>query len=391
MATRHQAPAARAPLSRERVLRTAVDIADSGGIESLSMRRLAKELGVEAMSLYHHVANKSDLLEAIVDLVAAEIWIPSPGDEWRSAMRRRAVSAREVFTRHPWALGLIESSRTPGLDRLRYLESVLACLRSAGFSTALAAHSFSTLDSFIYGFVVQERSLTFGAPEGLVETGEDILRDAPPDGFPSLRETIMEFTRTGAGFADDFEFGLELILDGLERAHMEETGMTGGTTYDMVLTRIFDAPVEAVWKAWTESDLVKRWWGPAGFTAPVAEMDVRVGGTSLVCMRAPAEFGGGDMYNIWTYSTVEPGARLEFVQRFSDEHRTPARSGGPRPAARDPGRGPPRPHVPRARRWKDRIHGHGVRLCLPGHRRDLPRRHGAVPRQAGRHPGLTSS
>lgn len=97
--------------------------------------------------------------------------------------------------------------------------------------------------------------------------------------------------------------------------------MTSGTTHDMVLTRIFDAPVDAVWKAWTEPDLVKRWWGPAGFTAPVAEMDVRVGGTSLVCMRAPAEYGGGDMYNTWTYTTVEPGSRLEFVQRFSDERR----------------------------------------------------------------------
>jgi AcrR family transcriptional regulator len=225
MTTLPQAPAdARAPLSRERVLRAAVDFADADGIESLSMRRLAKELGVEAMSLYHHVANKSDLLDAIVDLVVAEIWIPSPGHEWRSAMRRRAVSAREMFTRHPWALGLVESSRSPGLDRLRYVESVLACLRSAGFSTALAGHAFSTLDSYIYGFVLQERSLTFDAPDGMVATGEDILRDLPADGFPALRETIMEFTRTGAGFADDFAFGLELILDGLERVHTEERG-----------------------------------------------------------------------------------------------------------------------------------------------------------------------
>jgi AcrR family transcriptional regulator len=225
MTTRPQAPAdARAPLSRERVLRAAVDFADSNGIESLSMRRLAKDVGVEAMSLYHHVANKSDLLEAIVDIVVAEIWVPSPGDEWRPAMRRRAVSAREAFTRHPWALGLIEASRSPGLDRLRYVEAVLACLRSAGFATALAAHAFSTLDSYIYGFVLQERSMTFDAPDGLVATGEDILRDLPADGFPSLRETIIEFTRTGAGFADDFEFGLELILDGLERARMDERG-----------------------------------------------------------------------------------------------------------------------------------------------------------------------
>jgi uncharacterized protein YndB with AHSA1/START domain len=324
MRTRSQAPAhARAPLSRERVLRTAVDFADAGGIGSLSMRRLAKELGVEAMSLYHHVANKSDLLDAIVDLVVAEIWVPSPGDEWRSAMRRRAGSARDVFTRHPWALGLIEASTVPSLDRLRYSESILACLRAAGFSTALSAHAFSTLDSYIYGFVLQERSLAFESPDGMVEAGEELLRNLPEDEFPSLRETIMEFTRTGAGFADEFEFGLELILDGFERARMEEGGMTSGPTHDMVLTRIFDAPVEAVWKAWIEPDLIKRWWGPTGFTAPVAEMDVRVGGTSLVCMRAPAEFGGADMYNTWTYTVVEPMTRLEFVHRFSDEHGTP--------------------------------------------------------------------
>ena len=212
---------ARAPLNRERVLRTAVDLADAAGIGSLSMRRLAKELGVEAMSLYHHVADKSDLLDAIVDLVVAEIWVPSPGDEWRSAMRRRAISARDAFIRHPWALGLIEASREPGLDRLRYLESVLACLRAAGFPIALAGHAFSTLDSYIYGFVLQERSLTFDAPDGLVDTGEAILSDMPTGEFPSLQEIIIEFSRTGAGFAEEFEFGLELILDGLERAHLE--------------------------------------------------------------------------------------------------------------------------------------------------------------------------
>jgi AcrR family transcriptional regulator len=191
------------------VLRTAVDLADAGGIESLSMRRLAKELGVEAMSLYHHVANKTDLLDAIGDLVVAEIWVPSPGDEWRAAMRRRAVSAREVFTRHPWALGLIEASRAPGLDRLRYSESILACLRAAGFPIALAVHAFSTLDSYIYGFVLQERNLTFDTPDGLVDAGEEMLRNLPVD----------EFARTGAGYADEFDWGLELILDGLGRAH----------------------------------------------------------------------------------------------------------------------------------------------------------------------------
>jgi uncharacterized protein YndB with AHSA1/START domain len=99
--------------------------------------------------------------------------------------------------------------------------------------------------------------------------------------------------------------------------------METSTTHEMVLTRVFEAPVEAVWAAWTQSDLVKRWWGPQGFTAPVAEMDVRDGGTSLVCMRAPAEFGGQDFYNTWTYRAVVPRERLEFVHAFTDADRNP--------------------------------------------------------------------
>ena len=209
--------ARRLPLSRERVLHTAIELADAGGIEALSMRKLAVALGVEAMSLYHHVANKPDLLDAMVEDVVAEIWIPSPGDDWRSAMRRRAASARDVLGRHPWALGLIESGTNMGPGRLRYVEAILACLRGSGFSSVAAAHAFFTLDSYAYGFLLQERSLPFGTPEERAEVGEQMLGALPPDEYPSLRSVVAEFLEAGSGYEAEFEFGLSLLLDGLER------------------------------------------------------------------------------------------------------------------------------------------------------------------------------
>ena len=211
------AGAARVPLSRDRVLRTAIELADRDGIESLSMRSLARALGVEAMSLYNHVANKPDLLDAMVEAVVDGIWVPSRGDEWKSAMRRRAISASEVLARHPWAIGLIDASPDPSLDRLRYTEAILACLRASGFSVAMAVHAFFTLDSYIYGFVIQERSLPIGTAEEVVDIGEQMLQGLPANDFPALREVIVEYDRSGRAIRDEFEFGLELILDALER------------------------------------------------------------------------------------------------------------------------------------------------------------------------------
>ena len=157
---------ARTPLSRERVLRAAVAFADESGIATLSMRKLGEVLGVEAMSLYNHVASKGDLLDGMIDLVFSEIDLPSGGAGWKTAMRQRAASARQVLSRHRWAIGLMESRSSPGPATLRHHDAVIGCLREAGFPVALAAHAFAVLDSYIYGFALQEASLPF-------DTGED--------------------------------------------------------------------------------------------------------------------------------------------------------------------------------------------------------------------------
>ena len=162
--TRHAA-GQRAPLSRDRVLRAAVTRADQEGISSLSMRKLGEALGVEAMSLYNHVASKSDLLDGMIDIVFGEIDLPSGDGDWKVAMRRRAISARQVLHRHPWAIGLMESRTSPGPATLRHHDAVLGCLRRAGFSIQLTAHAYSLLDCYIYGFALLEASLPFGSGE----------------------------------------------------------------------------------------------------------------------------------------------------------------------------------------------------------------------------------
>ncbi len=213
------ATAPRPPLSRERILRAALTLAVSGGIAALSMRKLGQELGVEAMSLYNHVANKDDILDGIVDLVFAEIDLPPPGVEWQAAMRRRAISARDVLSRHPWAIPMMDSRRTPGPATLRHHDRVIGNLRQAGFSIAMAGHAFSVLDSYIYGFAQQQQALPFETAAEVAELAESFLRQFPADEFPHLAElTIQHVLRPGYDFADEFAFGLDLILDGLERA-----------------------------------------------------------------------------------------------------------------------------------------------------------------------------
>jgi AcrR family transcriptional regulator len=212
-------PARRTPLTRERVLRAAVDLADKGGVASLSMRKLAQELGVEAMSLYRHVRNKGDIIDGMVDFVFGEIGLPSSGADWQTAMRQRAVSARDVLARHSWAIGLMESRRTPGPATLQHHDAVLRCLREAGFSIALAAHAYSALDSYIYGFALQQASLPFTTSEETVQLADSIFRQFPVDAYPHLTElTVEHVLQPGYDYADEFKFGLELILDGLERA-----------------------------------------------------------------------------------------------------------------------------------------------------------------------------
>jgi AcrR family transcriptional regulator len=210
----------RTPLSRERVLRAAVALADRGGIESLTMRRLGEAVGVEAMSLYNHVASKDALLDGMVDLVFSEIDLPTVGSDWRPAMRRRAISAREVLSRHRWAIGLMESRSTPGPATLRHHDAVIGCLREAGFPVALTAHAFSVLDSYIYGFALQEASLPFDTPEETAEVAQTIMAGFPADAYPHLTElTVEHVLQPGYDYGDEFTFGLDLILDGLERRH----------------------------------------------------------------------------------------------------------------------------------------------------------------------------
>jgi len=185
----------------------------------MSMRRLARELGIEAMSLYHHVAGKQALLDGMVDLVFGEIELPAADGDWKAAMRRRAVSAREVLGRHPWAIALMESRRTPGPANLRHHDAVLGCLRRAGFPVALTAHAYSILDAYIYGFALQEASLPFDTPEETAEVAETIMAQFAADAYPHLTELAVEHVlQPGYDYGDEYQFGLELLLDGLERA-----------------------------------------------------------------------------------------------------------------------------------------------------------------------------
>ena len=207
------------PLSRDRVLRAAVDLADREGINALSMRKLGQEVGVEAMSLYNHVRNKEELLNGMIDIVFGEIDLPAADAEWSAAMRQRAISARQALKRHPWAIGLMESRAQPGPATLRHHDSVLRNLRTAGFSVELAAHAYSVLDSYIYGFTQNELTLPFdNSPEKVAEVAGNIMREMPAGEYPYLTEMAVEHAmKPGYDYGDEFEFGLALILEGIRK------------------------------------------------------------------------------------------------------------------------------------------------------------------------------
>ena len=206
----------RAPLSRERVVTAAMALADEKGEAGVTMRAVAARLGVEAMSLYNHVAGREALLDGMVDAVFGEIELPAAGTDWKTAMRDRAASARAALRRHPWAVGLMDSRGQPGPATLRHHDAVLGALRGGGFSVAMAAHAFSVLDSYLYGFVIQELSLPFTNDTELDEVADAILRDLPTDAYPHLTELITEHAlRPGYDYGDEFDFGLSLILDAL--------------------------------------------------------------------------------------------------------------------------------------------------------------------------------
>jgi AcrR family transcriptional regulator len=213
----------RAGLSKDRVLRAAIKLADKSGIESLSMRKLAQELAVEAMSLYNHVRNKDDILNGMVDVVFSEIDMPSAAANWSMAMRQRAISARQALLRHPWAIGLMESRVQPGPATLRHHDAVLRSLRTAGFSVEMAAHAYSVLDSYIYGFTLNELTLPFESSDKVAEVAGNIMREFAAGEYPYLAEMAVEHAmKPGYNYGDEFEFGLDLIIDGLERAYSAE-------------------------------------------------------------------------------------------------------------------------------------------------------------------------
>ena len=218
-ATPDAARAPHTPLNRERVLRAALALADESGIESITMRKLGEATGVEAMSLYNHVANKDDLLDAMTDAVFGEIEMPVGENSWKSAMRQRAIAVRTVLSRHRWAIGLMDSRTSPGPATLRHHDAVIGCLRDAGFSVELTAHAYSVLDSYIYGFALQERSLPFDTPEETAQLAQTMLAQFPVEEYPHLAKFTFEHVlQPGYDYGDEYEFGLDLILDGLERA-----------------------------------------------------------------------------------------------------------------------------------------------------------------------------
>jgi AcrR family transcriptional regulator len=210
--------AAEVPLSKQRLVTEAIRLADSEGVDKLSMRRLADELGAGAMSLYYYVANKDELLDAMVEIVFDEIDLPTDPAGWKAAMRQRAMSARQVLARHPWAITLLESRTTPGPANLRHHEAVTACFREAGFSVEMATHANWLLDSYVYGFVLQAASLPFDTAEEFADMGEDVyLPQLPLDQYPYLNEAAATLLAAGYDPADEFPFGLDLILESLER------------------------------------------------------------------------------------------------------------------------------------------------------------------------------
>jgi AcrR family transcriptional regulator len=208
-------------LNRDRVLQAAVALADEAGLDGFSMRGLAQELGVVPMALYKHVANKDELLDGMVDIVFGEMDSPSAGEDWRSALRRRALSARATLKRHSWAIGLMES-RHPGPANLRHHNATMGCLREAGFSFEMAVHAYSVQDAYIYGFALQEQDLGFETPQS---AGQAAQRRAETigslDDYPYLAEIATKLPESGYDNAVEFAWGLDLLLDGLDQLRRE--------------------------------------------------------------------------------------------------------------------------------------------------------------------------
>jgi AcrR family transcriptional regulator len=214
--------ASRAPLTRERVLRAAVVHADTVGLDGLSMRGLAGLLHVAPMALYRHVANREDLIDAMIDSVFGEVVLPSGGTDWKTAMRERAVSLREVLARHRWAIGLMESRGHPGPANLRHHDAVIGKLRSAGFEISMVAHAYSILDSYIYGFAMTQATVPFETQDEMTAMAENMFDPFPPNQYPNLAEFVNEHVmKPKYEYADEYEYGLDRILDAIERGWVD--------------------------------------------------------------------------------------------------------------------------------------------------------------------------
>ncbi len=212
--------AGRAPLSQERVIAGAVELADAIGIDPLTIRKLAAHLGVTPMAIYHHVASKEEIVDGMVDTVFAEIELPPPAQDWKAAIRVRSRSARAVLARHPWATPLMETRTNPGPAVLGHHDAVIGCLRRGGLSVAMTAHAYALIDAFVYGFALQEAGLPFDTPEEAAAVAAAMAEGFPADAYPHLAELTFEHVLVpGYDFAAEFDYGLDLLLDALaERA-----------------------------------------------------------------------------------------------------------------------------------------------------------------------------
>lgn len=208
----------RSTLTRQRVLEAAIELADQIGIESFTMRKLAATLDVGPMTIYHHVASKEEILDGMVDIVFSEIALPPTDTDWKAAIRARCISARQTLNRHPWAPPLMESRTSPGPATLRHHDAVLGCFRRGGLSIQITAHAYAIVDSYIYGFALEEAYLPAGGGQGMSELAEE-MASAFADHYPHLLELTTEHVlQPGYSFGNSFEFGLDLIIAGLEEA-----------------------------------------------------------------------------------------------------------------------------------------------------------------------------
>jgi AcrR family transcriptional regulator len=209
----------RQALTRQRVVQAAIEHADAAGLEALTMRHLAKALNTAPMALYRHVSSRDDLIDAMIDVVFSEIALPLGGAGWKQAMRDRALSLRDVLSRHRWAIGLMESRRHPGPANLRHHDAVIGKLRAAGFNLAMVAHAYSLLDGYIYGFALTKINMPLETPADIDAMAQDMFEPFPANEYPNLTEFVTDHVlRPGYDYAEEFEYGLKVILDGIEQA-----------------------------------------------------------------------------------------------------------------------------------------------------------------------------